>query len=129
MKALAALLLSLEQIADLIEVSRTVFLDALKHHPELRQIIENGQSNTMAKAHQRAVVLSDKDPNMLRFLLQCKGKWRPTERIEHTGMNGAPIRTSTEVGQMSEEEQKARLAELRKMKEEAGHGSDSSSGA
>jgi predicted transcriptional regulator len=77
---LAGMGLTQEQIADVLDVSRTTFFRRLKEDPELKEVYEKGLSKVKAKILMSAYRLALKgDKTMLCFLMKTKYNYRETD--------------------------------------------------
>ena len=84
-------------------LSRTQFAEFRNRHPALDLAVEVAIDAAVADTEAIAFAcakMAIKDPRYLKALemvLKCKGGWRETQRFEHTGEDGGPIRQTIDL--------------------------------
>lgn len=91
--------LRMEDIAELFGIGVATFKRIAARDPMVADTLKKGREDANRKvletAHRMAV--SGKHPAMTIFWLKARMGWRETQRLEHTGPDGTPIRTQSKV--------------------------------
>jgi len=90
-EALAAYLTQ-DQIADYFGITRPTLLAMMEREPDISLRYKRGKAKAIGAVAQGLIqqaMAGDKVAAM--FYLKTQAGWRETDRIEHTGADGAPI--------------------------------------
>ena len=87
-----AALLNQDQIADYLGVSRTTFKAICARDPDIACRYKRGKAKAIAHvANGLLQKARGGDTTSMIFYLKTQAGWRETDRLEHTGAEGAPI--------------------------------------
>jgi hypothetical protein len=90
-EALAAYLTQ-EQIADYFGIGRTTWFAMLDREPDLSERYKRGKAKAIGAVAQGLIQQARAgDKVAAMFYLKTQAGWRETDRLEHTGADGAPI--------------------------------------
>lgn len=90
-----AALLSQDQIADYLGVSRTTFYEICKRDPDIAERYKRGKAKAIAHvANGLLQKARGGDTTSMIFYLKTQGGWRETARLEHAGDAEAPVGVS-----------------------------------
>ena len=103
-EALAAYL-SQDQIADYLGIGRTTFQSMIERDPEISERYKRGKAKAVGLVAQGLLQKARSgDTTSAIFYLKTQAGWRETQKIEHTGADGAPIQVETlDVSKLSTE--------------------------
>ena len=103
-EALAAYL-SQDQIADYLGITRPTFSAMMDRDPEIALRYKRGKSKAVGLVAQGLLQKARSgDTTSAIFYLKTQAGWRETQKIEHTGADGAPIQVETlDVSKLSTE--------------------------
>ena len=103
-EALAAYL-SQDQIADYLGIGRTTFQSMIERDPEISERYKRGKAKAVGLVAQGLLQKARAgDTTSAIFYLKTQAGWRETQKIEHTGADGAPIQVeSLDVSKLSTE--------------------------
>jgi len=103
-EALAAYL-SQDQIADYLGIGRTTFQSMIERDPEISERYKRGKAKAVGLVAQGLLQKARAgDTTSAIFYLKTQAGWRETQKIEHTGADGAPIQVETlDVSKLSTE--------------------------
>lgn len=137
--------LTVDQVADALRQSGAVYTEAarllseagrpccrqtvanyVERHPELRAVEAQTREALLDLAEGNIVRgINAGDATSTIFYLKTKGKHRGyTQRIEHTGQDGAPIATRADLSSLTTAELKLLLAAANKLREAGANGSE-----
>lgn len=86
--------LSQKQIADFWGVCEKTVIDWCQIYPELRAAISQGKANAIKQVGGKLLTKAKAgDTTCMLFYLKTQAGWRETNRYEHTGKDGEPIKT------------------------------------
>ena len=81
------------QLADFLGISHDTFGRRCKAQPEVMQQYKKGKAQMLANIATTGIKAAlDGDRSWGMFILKTQGGWRETDRLEHTGADGGPIR-------------------------------------
>lgn len=90
-EALAAYLTQ-DQIADYFGISRPTFLAMMEREPDISLRYKRGKAKAIGAVAQGLIQQARAgDKVAAMFYLKTQAGWRETDRLEHTGADGAPI--------------------------------------
>ena len=90
-EALAAYL-STEQLADYFGIGRATFFRLMERDEDIAGRYKRGKSKAIGKVAQGLVQKAlAGDTTSAIFFLKTQARWRETDRLEVTGLDGAPI--------------------------------------
>lgn len=119
-EAMAGYGMSIEKIAHVLGMSKATMERRMRDTPGemgAKEAVDRGRAKAEAEVTQTAhkMAASGKEPGMTQFWLQCRAGWTKepeTQKIEHTGKNGGPIKTKHE--ELSTDELKKRVQDRAK---------------
>lgn len=90
--------LSVEQLSDLLGISKPTFYEIMKRDEEVSFLYKYGRADRIAKVTDTLFkkIMEDKDSASVFFYLKTQAGWRETNRTELTGADGGPIQVSDE---------------------------------
>lgn len=84
--------LSQEQIADYFKIGKTTWFAMIERDPEIAERYKAGKAKVIRDiAHGLIEQAKNGDKAAAMFYLKTQAGWRETDRLEHTGADGAPI--------------------------------------
>lgn len=99
-----AQVLSSQQIADYLGISRSTFYSIMDRQPEVAGRYKKGRSKAIGSvAHGLLKRAQDGDTASAIFYLKTQAGWKETSVNEHTGKDGGPIETKS-VREMTDED-------------------------
>ena len=97
-----AALLNQDQIAVYFGIGRTTFHEIRRRDPEVAERYKRGKAKAIAHvANGLLQKARNGDTTSAIFYLKTQAGWRETERIEHSGPNGGPIKTQSARDQLA----------------------------
>lgn len=94
-EALAAYLTQ-DQISDYLGIGRTTFQSMIERDPEISERYKRGKAKAVGLVAQGLLQKARSgDTTSAIFYLKTQAGWRETQKIEHTGADGAPIQVET----------------------------------
>jgi IS30 family transposase len=93
-EALAAYL-SQEQIADFLGIGKTTWYAMLERDPDISERYKRGKAKAIVSIAQGLLKKArDGDTTSAIFYLKTQANWRETQKLEHSGADGAPLSIS-----------------------------------
>lgn len=116
LETMAAMGLTVQQMAAIIGVGKATLERWLKANDELMVVVERGRAKSLLSVARTAydMAVSGKVPVMTMFYLKCRGGWKETQRHEHTGkvnLSGDGLALA-DIDKMSDEEVEDELKRL-----------------
>lgn len=92
-ETMAGLGLKVEQMASILGMSKKTFERRIKDTLGASDALEKGRAIAAHQVTKTAYELakSGKVPAMTMFWLKCRERWRETQVVEHSGVDGKPI--------------------------------------
>jgi len=92
MEKLAAMGCTLEEMADLLSISKQTIINHQKEDPELMRVIERGRARIKISVRRHQIkLMEDGNPTMAIWLGKQLLGQRDEQHLEHTGKDGGPI--------------------------------------
>lgn len=125
LEAMAGMGLTIAQMAAIMGMGKATLERRLKDNDELKIRLEKGRAKALLSVSRTAydMAVSGKVPAMTMFYLKCRGGWKETQKLEHSGsvkMTGDGLAVG-DVDRMSDEEV---MDELRRFENEVQTGTD-----
>lgn len=108
--------LSAEQIADYLGISKPTFYEIMKRQPEVSERYKRGKAKAIGTVAKNLIIQANSgNTTAAIFYLKTQAGWKETTRQELTGADGGPIKQETNDAR---DELLARLARIRERDEE-----------
>ena len=96
METMAAFGLNIEQMAAILGFTKPTFERRIAENPAVFEAIEKGRATALLNVGKTAydLAVSGSEPAMTMFYLKCRGRWKETQAIEHSGADGKPLEST-----------------------------------